>query len=182
MSDRLIRGPPQGCARLLRPVDADDETPRSPPHLSGHVWSLSREGAGELAGATLPGSGRRGTSNGDAISAREAGPAGHSGRLPKSSGSPSPPSSKHVTSRTRQPAADADGLTQKWAVLHPGRPGRRRLAMVAAQTVRASSVKLPRGVGGLERVPWIAGVGSGRSSAVFDRHDLTDEEWARLEP
>ena len=23
---------------------------------------------------------------------------------------------------------------------------------------------------------------SGRSSAVFDRHDLTDEEWARLEP
>jgi len=34
----------------------------------------------------------------------------------------------------------------------------------------------------LGRVSWIFGGWSGRSFCVIDRHDLTDEEWARLEP
>jgi transposase/5-methylcytosine-specific restriction endonuclease McrA len=33
----------------------------------------------------------------------------------------------------------------------------------------------------LERVPWILWGGSGRTWRMFDRHDLTDAEWARLE-
>ena len=41
-SDCLIRGPPQGRAGLLRPVDADDETPGSHSHLSGHLLSIPR--------------------------------------------------------------------------------------------------------------------------------------------